>query len=76
MNKQTPNRASDVGTVTLTKTQFIQPLRMVWKPKDDITTYELAMCLQYLLRNGFVMPYEVNKDEPHMRHFEIHDPNN
>lgn len=63
------------GTITTSKLKFIMPLHMTWKPKEDITTYELAMCLPYLLRHTSVMPYEVNKDEPHMRHFEIHDPN-
>jgi hypothetical protein len=55
--------------------KFIMPLHVEWKPKEDISTYELAMCLPYLLRLTLVMPYEVNKDEPHMRHFEILDPN-
>ena len=66
---------ADVSSSTITTNKFIMPLRMAWKPKEDISTYELAMCLPYLLRHTFVMPYEVNKEEPHMRHFEIHDPN-
>ena len=66
---------ADVSSSTITTSKFIMPLRMAWKPKEDITTYELARCLPYLLRHTFVMPYEVDKSEPHMRHFEIHDPN-
>jgi len=66
---------ADVSSSTITTSKLIMPLRMAWKPKEDISTYELAMCLPYLLRQTFVMPYEVDKAEPHMRHFEIHDPN-
>jgi hypothetical protein len=68
-----PLNLVDVSNSTLNILRM--PLRMVWKPKEDITTYELAMCLPYLLRQTFVMPYEIDKTEPHMRHFEIHDPN-
>ena len=49
------------------------PLQMIWKPKEDITAYELALCLQYLNRN--VMPYELNLKDKHLRHFEIIDHN-
>ena len=27
--------------------QILLPLEMIWQPKEDITTYELAMCLPY-----------------------------
>ena len=50
---------------------IIQPLIMNWKPKEDITVYELAMCLPYLLRINTIMPYEVDKSLEHFRHFEI-----
>lgn len=65
----------EASSSTITTSRLILPVRMTWKPKEDITTYELAMCLPYLLRHTSVMPYEVNKDEAHMRNFEIHDPN-
>ena len=51
------------------------PLEMKWKPKQDITTYELAFCMKYLCRNGSVMPYEVNMNDKYLRHFEITDRN-
>ena len=51
------------------------PLEMVWQPKEDITVYELAICLPYLFRYNGVMPYEVDKSLPHFRHFKITDHN-
>jgi hypothetical protein len=57
------------------ETRIIQPLQMTWDPIEDITTYELAKCLPFLLRSGLVMPYEVKKNAPEMRHFKIVDPN-
>ncbi len=78
--KQTPqsyqtdvNSSILLNTVTVAK--FILPLEMMWKPKEDITTYELAKCLPYLLRNNSTMPYEIDKSENHLRHFEIIDHN-
>jgi hypothetical protein len=53
--------------------QPLQPLIMSWKPKEDITSYELALCLQYI--NRYVMPYEIDINLPHLRHFEIINPN-
>ena len=56
-------------------TKFILPLEMRWQPKEDITTYELAKCLPYLIRRNSTMPYEIDKTEIHFRHFEIIDHN-
>lgn len=53
----------------------ILPLEMKWQPKKDITTYELAKCLPYLLRYNDTMPYEIDKTENHFRHFYIIDHN-
>jgi len=53
----------------------LQPLEMRWQPQEDITTYELAMCLPYLIRQYPVMPYEVDQSLPHFRHFKIIDHN-
>ena len=55
--------------------KFILPLEMRWQPKEDITTYELAKCLPYLLRYNGIMPYEIDKTENHFRHFDIIDHN-
>ena len=55
-------------------TKFILPLEMRWQPKEDITAYELAKCLPFLLRYS-TMPYEINKTENHFRHFDIIDHN-
>ncbi len=54
---------------------IILPLEMIWQPKEDITTYELAMCLPYIFRPHSVMPFEVDKSLPHFRHFKITDHN-
>jgi len=62
----------DIGSSVTT---MILPLQMEWKPKEDITTYELAMCLPYLFRTHGVMPYEVDMDLKHFRHFNITDHN-
>lgn len=55
--------------------RFLMPLEMRWQPKEDITAYELAKCLPYLLRNSYVMPFEIDTNENHFRHFVINDPN-
>ena len=55
--------------------KILMPLEMIWQPKEDITTYELAMCIPYLFRNCGIMPYEVDRSLPHFRHFEIIDHN-
>ena len=62
---------SILTTATISTTM---PLQMIWQPKEDITTYELALCLQYLFRTN-VMPYELNLEDKHLRHFEIIDYN-
>lgn len=69
--KSTLNIA-DVSTSTF---RITLPLEMIWQPKEDITTYELAMCLPYFFRHHGVMPYEVDKSLPHFRHFKIIDHN-
>lgn len=51
------------------------PLDLEWNPQEDITTYELAQCIPLLFRHTAVMPYEVDKDAPYMRHFKITDLN-
>jgi hypothetical protein len=66
---------SSILLSTGTSMKFITPLEMRWKPKEDISTYELAKCLLYLIRYNSVMPYEIDKTEIHFRHFEIIDHN-
>ena len=45
------------------------PLQMNFKPKEDITAYELALCLKHL----FIETYQddVNTEDSYLRHFEI-----
>lgn len=59
----------DMTTISMQK-----PIQMTWKPKEDITTYELALCVPYFTRY-FVMSWEIDQSLPHFRHFEIFDPN-
>lgn len=78
--KNTQSYQTDSSSILLntgpgTGTKFILPLEMRWQPKEDITTYELAKCLPYLLRYNGTMPYEIDKTENHFRHFEIIDRN-
>lgn len=67
-------KSNELNTVLCTDYEILKPLQMEWQPKEDITTYELALCLQFLHRQK-VMPYEVDKSLPHFRHFKITDPN-
>ena len=67
--------SSNILINTGTGNKISLPLEMIWKPKEDITTYELAKCLPYLLRYNGIMPYEIDKTEKHFRHFEIIDHN-
>ena len=55
--------------------RIVLPLEMIWQPKEDITTYELAMCLPYFFSRHGVMPHDVDKSLPHFRHFKIIDHN-
>lgn len=57
------------------KTTIIVPLEIYWEPKEDITTYELAMCIPFFNRKYPPMPYEVDISLPHLRHFRIIDHN-
>ena len=54
---------------------ILLPLEMLWRPKSDITTYELAMCMPYLFRRYNIMPHEIDLSLSHFRHFEIIDHN-
>lgn len=53
--------------------KIVQPLIMTWNPKEDITTFELAKCIEYF--HWAPLPDQVDLSEPHFRHFEINDPN-
>ena len=49
------------------------PLQMNFKPKEDITAYELALCLEHLF--AITYPYNINEQDSYLRHFEIINPN-
>ena len=51
--------------------KFVMPLQLTWKPKEDITVYELAQCLPYIINTQPIMPYMIDIKEPYFRHFEI-----
>ena len=69
------NSVLNIADVSTSTFRIMLPLEMIWQPKEDITAYELAMCLPYLFRHHGVMPYEVDKSLPHFRHFKITDHN-
>lgn len=73
-NKQ-ENGSNESYTFLGTGFKMLIPLQMEWQPKEDITAYELAMCLPYFFRPTGVMPYEVDTALPHFRHFKITDHN-
>jgi hypothetical protein len=68
-------KSNELYTVLGTGSKILMPLQMEWQPKEDITTYELALCMQYLVRHNAVMPYEVDTNDKHLRHFKITDHN-
>jgi hypothetical protein len=75
-NSDNPQNGNDfIADVSTSTFKATMPLEMIWQPKEDITTYELAMCLPYFFRYHGVMPYEVDKSLPHFRHFKITDHN-
>ena len=54
------------------------PLIIKWKPKEDITVYELAMCIPLINSSNMmeIMPSMIDQSKSYMRHFEIlFDPN-
>jgi hypothetical protein len=53
------------------------PLEIHWEPKEDITTYEFARAMPLLIQMNFryIMPDQVELNEPYMRHFRIIDHN-
>tara|TARA_R110002020_G_scaffold421528_1_gene630614 strand:- start:637 stop:876 length:240 start_codon:yes stop_codon:yes gene_type:complete len=65
------SNSNELYTVLGTGSKTLMPLQMEWQPKEDITTYELALCMQYLVRHNAVMPYEVDTNDKHLRHFKI-----
>jgi hypothetical protein len=69
------SKSNELYTVLGTGSKILMPLQMEWQPKEDITTYELALCMQYLVRHNAVMPYEVDTNDKHLRHFKITDHN-
>lgn len=73
-NNQESN-SNELYTVLGTGSKILIPLQMEWQPKEDITTYELALCMKYLVRHNAVMPYEVDLSDKHLRHFKITDHN-
>ena len=50
------------------------PLEMIWQPLEDISTYELAMCVPFIGRRN-VMRYEICDSMTYLKHFKIIDYN-
>jgi|TARA_R110000764_G_scaffold70237_3_gene145203 hypothetical protein len=67
--------SNELYTSLGTGSKILMPLQMEWQPKEDITIYELALCMQFLINSGAVMPYEVDSNDKHLRHFKITDHN-
>lgn len=47
------------------------PTEMIWKPKEDITSYELALCMPYIILDYGVTYDRIDESLPHFRHFDI-----
>ena len=70
------NKFTDNNEYTITLGQqfkIVLPLQMNFKPKEDITSYELALCLKHLF--AITYPYDINEQDSYLRHFEIINPN-
>lgn len=65
----------NAGMVHTTNNRITVPLEMIWQPQEDITVYELALCLPYFYTHCAIMPYNIDKSLYHLRHFYIRDPN-
>ena len=66
-----------VTNTVSTNFNILKPIGIYWKPQEDITAHELALCLPILINayNRPVMPSEVDREKDYMRHFKIIDPN-
>lgn len=71
LNNDKMNNDDNFINIISSNHRILFPLEMKWQPKEDITSYELALCMQYLFRLSGVMPNEIDMNEPHFRHFEI-----
>lgn len=61
--------------IVINNVPFKAPLMLIWKPKENITTFELAMSFPIMM--GYRMIYEDSEElkESYFRHFEITNPN-
>lgn len=48
-----------------------QLLKLEWNPQSDITAYELALCMPYLLANRYWPSSEIDQNLTHFRNFTI-----
>ena len=64
-----------VPNISTIESSILLPLDLEWNPQSDITVYELAQCIPFLVRHRAVMPYEIDRGDPIMRHFKITDLN-
>jgi hypothetical protein len=55
--------------------RMLMPLHLIWKPLKGITTYELALCLPFLLRQQAIMPHEFDETAAYASHWIVSDPN-
>jgi len=51
-------------------TEPAKQVHLEWNPKEDITTYELAKCMPFLINHTFLTENMI-PDEYFMRHFKI-----
>lgn len=68
------SKENSVLVINNSETIYNKTLEMIWNPKKDITTYELALCVPYFNRR--VMSFEVDTSDTHFRHFNIIDHSN
>lgn len=65
------DRIEELTSSLIAGHEITLPLEMCWEPKEDITAYELALCLPYFNYNHGIMSYQIDETLPHFRHFKI-----
>lgn len=60
------------GNVFSIDSAYYRIVYIVWNPKEDITTYELALCIPFINRGGQIYEHEIDNTKSFFKHFDIH----
>lgn len=62
--------ADSTGTVI----GITKPLKLRFDPHEDITTFELAQCMQFLFSH-MILPKDFDRNAGYAKHWHVSDPN-